>query len=98
VVAVAMISEMMNCVLEWTFSIDMNDDGGDDNEPLIFRYPTQSNSVDGMSIREEEHVWAVTVIRMRFGSVGSKKSGLSGGCIRFSRRSYPVSEHRVAPA
>jgi hypothetical protein len=40
VVAVATISEMMNCVLEWTFSIDNNDD---DNEPLIFRYPTPSN-------------------------------------------------------
>ena len=47
---------MMNCVLEWTFPID---------EPLILGYPTplSSNRVNGMSIREDEHVWTMTVIR-----------------------------------
>jgi hypothetical protein len=52
------------------FSIDrvMDDDN---NRPLIFRYPTplnlpsirSSNPADGMSIREDEHVGAVAVIR-----------------------------------
>ena len=70
VVVVATISEMMNCVLKLAFSVDcvVGDDG---NEPLVFCYPTpsnltsirSSNPADGMSIREDEHVWVVTVIR-----------------------------------
>lgn len=59
VVVVATISKMMNCVLGWAFSIDHVVD--DDDEPLIFRYPTPSNlpsirsrnPVYGMSIREK---------------------------------------------
>ena len=58
-VVVATIFEMINCVLEWTFSIDNNDGGDDDNEPMIFRYPTPSNLP---SIRSSNPADGMTVI------------------------------------
>jgi hypothetical protein len=70
VVVVATISEMMNCVLEWSSQLMMITTTMTIMN-LIFRHPTPSNIssirsrnlADGMSIREDEHVRAVTVIR-----------------------------------